>query len=380
MENEGSFPLVLWPISCFDRRREKPFPVFNRWYWLDWNKLTFEQASAILAIIEAKKERKSSHSPVEFDESIITMSIGPTSCGNEMLQYRHLFEEIPDNDLEAFFNVGDRKQRGFECVSLAIEYFEDETGKPISSYEMIQHVSGQEFPIIVRDPQSVVKLGPVDPINTSTWTVEKANTIAQFLDVVRRIHASAWFRSPHSITSVASKSGGKELLEAIFPDDEDTMSVLAYMRQLHAGDRLLSKACEIYVAHVSDDRKVWWVNDIKRAFEASVDAQPAPFVTNGATRRQIVRMFMYGAGLLHSTSNHGDEEALASFMSHHGTHQSIMIFNSCLMDFYRDAAVLHPVIQQDFDYWIRVSGLAPPSRITIPDLFQGFKSLPRGVA
>ena len=113
------------------------------------------------------------------------MSYGVPNYDSHMLKYRHLFTEIPDNDVEAFFNDPVRYHRGFLTVSVATEYSEDETGTPISSYEMIQHVSGQEFPIIVGDPESVLRLGPISAINASDWSTDKANAIAQFLDVCR---------------------------------------------------------------------------------------------------------------------------------------------------------------------------------------------------
>lgn len=89
-------------------------------------------------------------------------------------------------------------------------------------------------------------------------------------------------------------------------------------------------------------------------------------------------MFMYGAGMLHSSSNHGDDQLLQAFIRQHGQHEAVMIFNSCLMDFYRVAATIHPVIRQDYDHWLAVDGLAPPERIDIPNLFQGFVSPPHG--
>ena len=37
---EASEPLVYWIISCFDKRREKPLPVYNRVFLLDWSALS----------------------------------------------------------------------------------------------------------------------------------------------------------------------------------------------------------------------------------------------------------------------------------------------------------------------------------------------------
>jgi hypothetical protein len=85
-------------------------------------------------------------------------------------------------------------------------------------------------------------------------------------------------------------------------------------------------------------------------------------------------MFMYGAGLLHSSSSHGDDAALDALIAKHGKHEAVMIFNSCLMDLYQIAASTHPVICQDYEHWIKSAGLTPPSRLSIPELFTGFSS------
>ena len=37
-------------------------------------------------------------------------------------------------------------------VGVGGDYFEDETGREITEYEMIQFVSGQEYPVIAGDP------------------------------------------------------------------------------------------------------------------------------------------------------------------------------------------------------------------------------------
>lgn len=378
MNSDRELPVLIWPIPCFDRRREEPLPVYNRWYWLDWTRPTPEQRSEILAIIDAKKRLESPHKPVGLEETVTTLSMGAPNHDARMLQYRDLFTEVPDNDIAAFYDHPARHDLAFQTVSLATEYFEDEKGTPVSSYEMMQHVTGEEFPIIVGDPESVTKIGPVSAVNTTEWSPEKANTIAQFLDVVQQIYRSEWYRSPKFMTSVTHKSGDSKLLEAAFPDHEDTMSVLAYFRQLHAGDKLVERACDVYIAHVGDDRKQWWVNERKQSFVAMIDSPPVPNNTNGQTRRQIVRMFMYGAGLLHSSSQNGDNVALDTFITQHGKHDAVMIFNSCLMDFFRVAVTIYPVVYQDFTHWLNTDSLVKPSRVEIPSLFKGFSSPPHG--
>ena len=154
--------------------------------------------------------------------------------------------------------------------------------------------------------------------------------------------------------------------------------MLAYFRQLHAGDKLLVKACEAYESHAGDGRKRLWVKDQRTRFELLVDSPPFPIDQSGKSRREIVRMFMYGARLLHSSSNQGDDAALSSFIDLHGQQVAVMIFNSSLVDFFRAAATLYPVIRQDYSHWIDNDGISKAQRVTIPDLFREFISPPHG--
>ena len=197
--------------------------------------------------------------------------------------------------------------------------------------------------------------------------------------MIERIHASSWLRSPKYITSLSRKSDGNHLLEALFPDDAETIAILAYFRQLHASDRLLSKACTAYVQHSGDQRKRIWIDERRQTFDGLVDSSPTTYGIKDKSRREIIRMFMYGAGLLHSSSSHGDDVALKEFISRHEKHGALMIFNSCLMDFFQVAATIHPVIRQDYLHWINNDGFAAADRVTIPDLFREFRSPPHGI-
>ena len=88
-------------------------------------------------------------------------------------------------------------------------------------------------------------------------------------------------------------------------------------------------------------------------------------------------MFMYGAGLMHSSSDHGDDIKLHNFIKQHGVQKVVMIFNSSLRDIFSFAIAIYPVIEQDYTHWTRNMGLAEETRVSIPDLFKGFTSEPR---
>jgi hypothetical protein len=213
-------PIVFWSIPCFDKRREQPLQLYNRLFVLDWNALDDEQIANVISIIQPKRK---SHSPSSLDSSVISISRsheGPDAC---MLAYRKYFIEKPESSTDD----NEPLRQAFVFVNLHREYFEDETGVEITHYAMIQHVSGQEEPIILGDPNSVLRLALFAPINVSQWSEESANTIAQFLDVVERICGSKWYRRLPVLTFEIQSGGDQtkfpaasdsELLEAVFPD------------------------------------------------------------------------------------------------------------------------------------------------------------------
>jgi hypothetical protein len=293
-----------------------------------------------------------------------------------MLAYRKYFIEKPESPTED----KEPHHQSFVFVNLNREYFEDETGVEITHYAMMQHVSGQEEPVILGDPESVLRLALSAPINVSQWLEESANTVAQFLDVVERICGSKWYRRPPIFTFEIQSGGDQskfpatsdsELLEAVFPDHSETIAVLAYFRQLHAADRLFTRTCETFIRTCGDERKTFWMNERLESYREMVDSGPVPFTELG-TRREIIKMFMYGAGLLHATSNDGADVRLAEMIGRHGKHRVVMVFNHCLWDILSDALTVYHVVKREYRYWVDSCGLTRPTRVDIPSLFEGF--------
>jgi hypothetical protein len=368
-------PLVLMAIGCFDRQSANPLPINHRQFRLDWEKLTDDEVADALAILNSDK---SQFSPRGFSETLMTASFGSKSIEYELIKYRSAFVAVTVENADAMLRDPLRNKAGGRILAAPHGYAEDENGRPLSMSVMMQHVTGQPEVVLRGDANSVLQLGAMPPANIENWTLKKANTIGQFLDVVERISASEWYRSPPSVTSATLQSGESELLEAVFPNDQHTQAVLAYFRQLHAADKLLEKSCKVYVDHASNPLKAAWVDDMMNSFVEAIDEPPFYIgQTTTNSRREIIRMFMYGAGLLHSESLHGDETKLASLVQTHSKHNAIMLLNSSLMDIFRFAARLHHVIRQDFDRWIKQDGLTAPDRIAIPDLFEGFRTTER---
>ena len=371
-----TFPLLYWIISCFDKRRDKPLPVYNRIFSLDWSELSEAEQTEVLGIVR-DPSKESKHKPVGFDSAVVTMSHGPSKSDRRMIKFRPHFKLLSDDE---FKKICKERPRELEQANITGEYFEDETGRPITDYEMMQHVTGQEYPIIAGDARSVLRLGPIAPKLIAEWSVAMANTIAHFIEVIQKIAASAWYRGQKSITyevktgdrdSFLPKPADARLLEAIFPYADETTAVLAYFRQLHAKDKLLVEATEAYLKHCNHGGKRFWVEHEKQGFVSAIDAPPGILETK-RTQRRILQLFMYGAGLLHSTSNNGADIELAEFIEEHGEERAVAIFNGCLMRMFGSAAPIYHVIKQEFDHWLTHCSLAPPDRTAIDELFQNY--------
>ncbi len=377
-----TLPVVFWSVPCFDKRRENPLPVYNRLFVLDWTSLDTTQTSEVLSILQPDGNK--SRSPSSLQASVISIQRSNKGADDRMLAYRKYFVARPENADDEDTAI----QQSFTFVNLNREYFEDENGREISHYAMIQHVSGQNEPVILGDVDSVLRLSLCDPVNVNEWSEGRANTIAQFLDVVERICNSRWYRRPPVFTFEIESGGDStkfpsaadsKLLEAVFPNDSETQSVLAYFRQLHAGDRLLTRTCEAFIRNCGDERRTFWMTERLESFREMVDSAPVPFTDTG-TRREIIKMFMYGAGLLHATSNDGADNRLAELIRTQGKHRAVMIFNHCLWDILKIAITVYHVTKREFEHWIGSCGLAPPTRVDMPSLFEGFVAPETNVA
>lgn len=375
MANLGE-PLVYWIIGCFDKQREEPLPVYNRVFLLDWTALSEAERAEVFEILD-DPSKQSKHSPAGFDTVVVTMTHGPSMSDRRMLKFRPHFKLLTDDEFEKLCNdrPGDLLQ-----TTIDGEYFEDENGQPMTDYQMIQYISGYEKPIIMGDARSVLAVGPVGPKVAGEWTVATANTIAQFIQVVQNISASAWYRGQKSITfeikagrrdTLLPKPADSKLLEAIFPNADETTAVLAYFRQLHAKDRLFVNAVDAYLKHCNEEGKRLWVEYEKKRFVGAIDIPPGILETK-RTNRRILQLFMYGAGLLHSTSKDGADVELADFIAEHGKERAVSIFNSCLMRMLGRTVPSYYVIKQDFDHWLTKCMLAPPDRKSIDDLFENY--------
>lgn len=369
-------PVICWKVFCFDRREEKPPPFIIKTLSLDWNQVSDEDAICILSILQEQTTKKTK-TPDDTYTRTVTLSYCIQCPDWRMLRYRHFFKEVDSTELHREWTASSLEYPLLN-VNLNADYYEDEEGKQITEYEIKQCVSGVDQPIIPGDTECILCLGAVRPKDPKTWKQTDSDTIAHFLEIVTRIYASNWYLSPHTITYHVRKSDNKQLVQLLIPYDQSTMGVLAYLRQLHAAnDKLLEKACNAYIIQCSDGRKRAWVNERMNAFTKVIDSPPFLISKHRHTSRKIMRMFFYGAGLLHSTSNSNEEFKLAAFVDEHGRQKAVTIFNSCLMDIFCIALQAFQVIKQDYDYWIKDCELMKHGRLPISELFQSVSTKDR---
>lgn len=365
-------PTVIWVISLFDSRSPSPLPLKNRSLVLDWKALNEEQVRECLEILRDRDTQLPN--PSSFTSTVMSISRNTIQPDERMLRFRSFFNE---RELEA----SDSEPTRYVTVSLNREYMEDESGAEISMYQIMQHMTGQEYPIIAGDPDSVLRLPPALP-NPKSWSEESANTIAQFLEVVVLIHASEWIRCTPRLTHELQTSENSnavttgdpaKLLESIVPDVRETQSVLAYFRQLHAKDKLFIRTCDAFVAACRDSARNQWIEEQKHSFNTMIDSKENPFCS-GYSPREVIAMFMYGAGLLHSEANRGADKDLFDFIQKDGIYRVRSAFNNCLWDILSYATVSYHVIKRDFNHWITECKLAAPTRVSIPDLFKNVEA------
>ena len=139
----NNLPFVLWSIPCFDREREKPLPVFNRSYVLEWSELDHAQLREVIEILGSRKS--DDLIPSNLDSVVFKMSRTPSMPDDRMLKYRKYFKEIDGSSLQSMFDASRASQLIF--VDLNRDYFEDENGNEVTHYEMIAQVTGNERPI-----------------------------------------------------------------------------------------------------------------------------------------------------------------------------------------------------------------------------------------
>ncbi len=329
--------LVFWKIRCLHRERKE---FFDRLLMLDESRLTEEDRERFFAMIGCRSTE-----------------------AQAFFEFRSCFIECDDETHDRLAPQAQRVTFGGPS-----EYFEDENCKPIDDIGIAQVLTGNPDPILRFEPRSVLRLGPSPIAKRDEWSVEKANPISHFLQLMNRIGQSGWLKSPLSIQYV-----GNSVVQVAHANAEMTTTALTYIRQLLLKrDDVLNHACEAYVEHISHDGRRFWVSDIHQSFNACLesDCRYGPqSILSGYTTRQVIDIFTYGSGLFHRESNHDCEAELANLIAQHGRERLIIAFNSACRDLIQYGFFIAPVMWQDVVHWVRSEGCLGPDRPQITDLF-----------
>ncbi len=240
--------LLFWVIPTFDRHLKGPFPLPKRYYELDWTKASKDEQAEIIKILGISDD---SHKQelLGLGARSETFSVGPSKPDERMLRFRWMFVQKPIEELKRLTSDSEKSYRVLMCIDLNREYFEDETGQEISMREMMQIATGNKntTPFNAED---IAKIGPTDICTSEAWTIEKANTLFNFIQAVWLIWHSSWARKRSTMMV-----GPNLVIKCDFPTVESMCAVLTLFRQLYATDALMEDTCKIYNEHCNNATK-----------------------------------------------------------------------------------------------------------------------------
>jgi len=313
--------------------------MFDRYLVLDDSEITDTELQQLLPLVESRKS------------------------DYRIPKFRRFFKELSK---AAFDDLAARRQSTVEHYnSVAIaDYFEDDAGNPLDEVDLIQVLSGQEYPVIMGNARSVLRIGPIGLKDKPTWTQDKSDNIAHFLQLANEISQSRWVREPLRITF-----RGASLTEFQHPSKDSTRSFVITLRQLWlTRDDALNLACNIYLQHAGDARKAAWVKERQDSFAAARRGQSAPQFISEYTIEQIIDVVTYGAGITHRTSNREWEKELPQIVAKYGPERLMFSFGSACRELIQYAIDIAYVLSQDLRHWIDVDGCPPPQKVFLCNL------------
>jgi hypothetical protein len=342
--------LIYWPIRTLDRTKANPFPLEQRTWYLEWEIVPEQARREILAILKPERsERQATEVEGKPGDSETTLTFAGRDLRMEMMRtYRQYFRQRPDFDITTCLQQPGTSLKNLIPVNL-IEYFEDEAGNPMSKIDIYKFKTGEEFPIIPFDPESVLRLGP-SPIHPERpATQDDSNTIAHFLETVGYVARSRWYHSPTAL-SFRTRDNNTQI-DSSFPDTFETQEVLLALRQLYASDKLFNKSLKSYLRICGDARKVEWVEQIKKAFDKFLEGSGSFPVVAGVNVRELLDAFLYGSKIAHSHER-DKQERLQSLITAHGRPQVIMAVHAAFRQLMNFARCVFPVVKQDYHHWL----------------------------
>lgn len=365
--SEDYRPVIAWLILVYDKTAEVRFPFKRKWYNFNYEKATEEETATVLRLINARKSCDPKNEVDLVGQWQITMSVGGEDdyTSAEILGFRHLFEPVEEKALGPMT----QQMHGFACVNPPTnEYFEDERGQRISLMEVFdceakRKGSSQSRAIVLNIPESILRIGPVNPIRGELWSQEDANLLAQYFRNYRFLANSRWLGTKCQVTP---KKTGRD--EALLPLEEDCRSVVLPFRQLYSSDRmddLFNKACGIHNRHCpAECSHVWWVGHYRKFFNDFLNGEPKMFgVKAPFSARRYLDAFAYGAGVIHAKSKDATaQEDFNTIMQANSEEVAIFNYHFILHTLLGYVSLTIPVMRQNFYHWTEQLGWAKPNR------------------
>ncbi len=179
---------------------------------------------------------------------------------------------------------------------------------------------------------------------------------------------------PPRISFLGETSGSTHLAEMRIPNVEKTMAILAFVRQLfaeHKQDGLFAATCEVFTQHCGDSGKVDWMNERVSSFTNRLGSPTGFFDLGARSCRDVLNMFLYGAGLMHAKPHfrHREDDKLASAIEEFGRERVVSAFHFTLHSVMEIPFSAYKVIRKELQYWLADCAMTKPSRVQLATLF-----------
>jgi hypothetical protein len=362
MNKEATRPVISWLILVYDRTAEERFPFKRKWYRFNYDRASDDEIADVLQLVGNRKEDSLPPMTHEIGETRVSFSIGGAeSTDSRILQYRRLFEFVPEKELSS--NIG--SPSAFPSVTLpADSYFEDENEKPITLVQVSDEEARREngegaFAVVMDHPESVMRCGPATPIRSELWNRGSASLIAQLIEVHDHLRRSRWLMSRCSVTPLS-----KSEYHAVLPVHEDCMAVILPFRQIYSSDgmdNLFNRCCKLHAQHCPPEHAYsGWVTHYKDAFNKFLNREVEfPLQNTGMPAWRYLDAFAYGARLIHATSRKTDpEKDLNSLLGSHPKPMVVMGYHYILRQLLGYVSLALPVLRQNVSHWISECGWA----------------------
>lgn len=373
---ESQRPLLTWLILVYDRDAEERFPFKRKWHRFNYDSATPEEIEAVLSICGHKQaDLLPNTPPLGLEETRVSYQLGGnTYTSPQVLQFRHLFDYVPDED---GLHSDIENHSGFLFVTLPHDsYFEDENEKPITLLEVFdeegeRRTGNKGFAIVMDKPESVLRFGPAEPERPELWTDSDAELMAHFVETYHQLMQSRWIRSPCVVSAISQTE-----IRSVLPAHQDCMAVVLPFRQLYSKDGmddLFNRCCKVHNRHCPKHHPTHnWIDYYRKQFNAALD-NPVGFPLQNCTlsAKRYLDAFTYGARMAHGTGKKAEPEAdLKELLALHQREMVVMGYHATLNQLLRTVSMAVPVITQNIHYWTESLGWAAASSPSGKELFE----------